>query len=144
MPFLASLFQADFLVRKGVSKEISRKAPIITGMLLSTNIVGANYVDSEFAVIALLSLAFFGNGLASITWVFVSLLAPERMVGLVGGCFNFIGGLSGVVVPIIIGYLVESGDFKPALLFIGALALIGLSSYLFLVGKVEQIEIKQR
>ncbi|WP_076420236.1 MFS transporter [Colwellia sp. UCD-KL20] len=141
---LISGFLSDFLVRKGVSKEVSRKAPIIAGMLLSTSIVGANYVDSEFAVIALLSIAFFGNGLASITWVFVSLLAPERMVGLVGGCFNFIGGLSGVCVPIIIGYLVEGGDFKPALIFIGALALIGLSSYLFLVGKVEQIEIKPK
>jgi ACS family D-galactonate transporter-like MFS transporter len=112
-------------------------------MLLSTSIIGANYVESEFAVIALLSVAFFGNGLASITWVFVSLLAPERMVGLVGGCFNFIGGLSGVCVPIIIGYLVEGGDFKPALLFIGGLALIGLCSYLFLVGEVKQIEIKE-
>ncbi|MDO7085161.1 hypothetical protein WNY51_12685 [Pseudocolwellia sp. AS88] len=65
------------------------------------------------------------------------------MVGLIGGYCNFIGGLSGVIVPIIIGYLVGGSDYKPALLFIGMLTLIGLSSYLFLVGKVEPIEIKQ-
>ncbi len=63
------------------------------------------------------------------------------MVGLVGGCFNFIGGLSAVIVPIAIGYLAQDGDFKPALMLIAALGMCGLCSYLFLVGKVEQITV---
>lgn len=87
-------------------------------------------------------LAFFGNGLASITWVFVSLLAPKKMIGLVGGVFNFIGGLAAAITPIAIGWLAEDGDFKPALFYIGAIAFIGFCSYLFLVGKVKRIEIE--
>jgi ACS family D-galactonate transporter-like MFS transporter len=140
---LASGFTSDFLVRKGFSKEIARKAPIITGLLLTIGIVGANYTDDTFWIITFLSIAFFGNGLSSISWVFVSLIAPKKLVGLVGGCFNFVGGLSAVIVPIVIGWLVQDGDFKPALMFIASLALTGCCSYLFLVGKVEQIQTKQ-
>ncbi len=140
---LASGFTSDFLVRKGYSKEFSRKAPIITGLILTMSIVGANYTDDTFWIITFLSIAFFGNGLSSIAWVFVSLIAPKNLVGLVGGCFNFIGGLSAVIVPIVIGLLVEGGDFKPALMFIASLAFVGCCSYLFLVGKVEQIQVKE-
>lgn len=147
VPFLAAFFgvlvsgfASDFLVRKGVSKEVARKAPIIIGLMLTMSIVGANYTDDTFWIITFLSIAFFGNGLSSIAWVFVSLISPKSLVGLVGGCFNFIGGLSAVIVPIVIGWLVKDGDFKPALMFIASLALIGCCSYLFLVGKVEQIQ----
>lgn len=61
-------------------------------------------------------------------------------MGLVGGVFNFVGGLAAVVTPIIIGYLVKGGDFRPALFYVGFIAAIGFFSYLFLVGKVERIE----
>ena len=73
-----------------------------------------------------MAIAFFGNGLASIAWVFVSLMAPKNLLGLVGGVFNFIGGLSGIIVPFVIGVIVKDGDFKPALFFIAALTIIGI------------------
>ncbi|WP_282160599.1 MFS transporter [Ulvibacterium marinum] len=140
---LLSGFTSDYLTRKGYSVEMSRKAPIIIGMLLSTCIIGANYTNSTFFIIFFLALAFFGNGLASIAWVFISLMAPKKLIGLTGGAFNFIGGLAGIVVPIVIGYLVEDGDFGPALFFIGGIALLGFISYTFIVGKVERIIIKE-
>lgn len=130
---------SDKLSRRGIKPEIARKAPVIIGLLLSCSVIGANYVESPLWVTVFLSLSFFGNGLASINWVFVSLIAPKSMVGLVGGCFNFVGGLSAVIIPIAIGFLVADGDFKPALLLIFSLALLGTLSFLFLVGKIEQI-----
>ncbi len=136
---LLSGFTSDFLIKKGYSAEISRKLPILVGMLLSTCIIGANYTDDTFFVIFFLALAGFGMGLASIAWVFVSLIAPKENLGLVGGAFNFIGGLSSIVVPTAIGYLVQDGDFSPALIFIAAIAFLGFFSYTFLVGKVERI-----
>ena len=84
-----------------------------------------------------------GNGLSSITWVFISLLSPKRLIGMIGGVFNFIGGLAAVITPIIIGYLAKDGDFRPALFYIGAMAFLGFFSYLILVGKVERIELKE-
>ena len=149
VPFLAAFFgvivsglTSDLLVRRGFSNEFARKAPVVVGMLLTTCIVGANYTDDTFWVIVFLSIAFFGNGLSSIAWVFVSFLAPPRLIGLVGGAFNFISSLSAVIVPIVIGYLVTDGNFAPALVFIAALAGVGAFAFLFMVGKIERIDIK--
>ncbi|MEO1246851.1 MAG: MFS transporter [Pseudomonadota bacterium] len=150
VPFLAAFlgvlvsgFCSDYLVRSGYSNEFARKAPVVVGMLLTTAIVGANYTDDTVWVIVCLSVAFFGNGLSSIAWVFVSFLSPPRLIGLVGGAFNFVSSLSAVTVPVVIGFLVTGGDFKPALVFIAGLAGLGAFSFLFLVGKIEQIEIER-
>lgn len=150
IPFLAAFcgvllsgFTSDYLIRSGRSAEFARKTPVLAGTLLSTCIIGANYTDSTPLVITFLALAFFGNGLASIAWIFVSTIAPKPMIGLVGGVFNCIGGLSAVTIPVIIGFLVEDGKFEPALFFIGAIAFLGFFSFMFLVGKIERIELKE-
>lgn len=146
VPFLAAYvgilcsgFLSDFLLGRGFSVGFARKLPVISGLVLATSIIGANYVQDQTAVILFMSLAFFGNGMASITWAFVSALAPKSLIGLTGGMFNFMGNLSAIAVPIVIGVLVKDGHFESALVFIGALALIGALSYLFIVGKIERI-----
>jgi ACS family D-galactonate transporter-like MFS transporter len=148
IPFLAAFaglilsgFLSDGLLKKGVSPGIARKSPVIIGLLLSMSIIGANYVDSPALIILFMSIAFFGNGFASITWVFVSALAPKHLIGLTGGVFNFIGGLA-LIIPIIIGLIAYKGDFTPALILIGCIAFMGACSYIFLVGKVENVETK--
>jgi ACS family D-galactonate transporter-like MFS transporter len=107
--------------------------------LLSTSIVGANYVDSTGLVIFFLTLAFFGNGFASQTWSLVSAVAPRRLIGLTGGVFNIFGNLPGIVVPLVVGYLIHGADFAPALRYIATIAVIGAASYIFLVGKVQRV-----
>ncbi|MEP7376417.1 MAG: MFS transporter [Chitinophagaceae bacterium] len=146
VPFLAACaglltsgFLSDYLLRKNVSINIARKAPVIFGLLLSASIIGANYVDSTPWIIFFMAIAFFGNGFATITWVFVSTLAPKDLIGVTGGVFNFIGNLASVVIPVVIGWLARNGDFEPALLFIGAVTIIGACSYIFIVGKIERI-----
>jgi MFS transporter, ACS family, D-galactonate transporter len=149
-PFLAAFaglltsgLLSDYLLKKGVSVNIARKAPVIFGLLLSASIIGANYVDSTAWIIFFMALAFFGNGFATITWVFVSTLAPKNLIGLTGGVFNFIGNLASVVIPIVIGYLAREGNFEPALFFIGTITVIGACSYIFIVGKIERIKEKE-
>ena len=129
LPFLAAFvgvlvsgLLSDALVRRGMSLGAARKTPIIAGLLLSASIVGANYVDTPALIIAFMTLAFFGNGLASITWSLVSAIAPERLIGLTGGVFNFFGNLSGIAVPIIVGYLARDYGFSAGLIYVGALA----------------------
>jgi ACS family D-galactonate transporter-like MFS transporter len=139
---LCSGFLSDYLVKRGVSPAKARKRPIIIGLLVSTLILGANYVDTPELIIAFMSLSFFGVGFASITWIFVSTLSPKHLIDVTGGVFNFIGQLSGIVVPTVIGFLVSGGNFAPALIFIAVLGLAGACSYLFLVGSVERIKTK--
>ncbi|AQG79260.1 MFS transporter [Spirosoma montaniterrae] len=146
VPFLAACvglllsgFVSDRLVQQGRSVSVARKTPIIIGMLLSVSIVGANYTNDTALIIFFMALAFFGAGMALISWVFVSLLSPKPLIGLTGGVFNFMGNLASIVVPIVIGYLAKGGDFRPALLFVGALGLVGALSYMFIVGKIERV-----
>ncbi|SQJ03132.1 D-galactonate transporter [Serratia rubidaea] len=146
VPFLAAFFGvllsgfvADRLLRSGKSIGFARKTPIICGLLLSTCIMGANYTDDPFWIMVLMALAFFGNGFASITWSLVSSLAPVRLIGLTGGLFNFVGGLGGITVPLVVGYLAQDYGFAPSLIYISAVALIGALSYLLLVGDVKRV-----
>ncbi|MCO8167920.1 MFS transporter [Pseudomonas sp. 21LCFQ02] len=148
LPFLAAFVGvlcsgvfSDWLIRRGHSVGLARKLPIITGLLISTTIIGANYVDSTGLIIACMAVAFFGNGLASITWSLVSTVAPARLLGLTGGTFNFIGNLAAIATPIMIGFLATGDSFAPAITYIACLALLGALSYILLVGKVERIEL---
>ncbi|MFC6476047.1 MFS transporter [Pseudomonas asuensis] len=147
VPFLAAFLGvicsgllSDWLVRRGVSLGMARKLPIISGLLISTCIIGANFVDTPALIIACMAIAFFGNGLASITWSMVSALAPARLLGLTGGMFNFIGNLASISVPIVVGLLVDGNNFAPAITYISITALVGALSYGLVVGKVERLE----
>lgn len=137
---LCSGFTSDYLLKKGYSLATARKTPIITGLLLTSTIIGAEFFQSTTMVVVFMSIAFFATGLASITWSLVASLAPKRLIGLTGGVFNFIGGLSAVITPAIIGYLADGTSFFYPLLFIVSLGFIGALSYIFLVGKIERIE----
>jgi ACS family D-galactonate transporter-like MFS transporter len=146
LPFLAAFcgviaggVLSDELTRRGVRASAARKIPIVGGMLLSTCVIGANFVAAPGWVVFFLAVSFFGNGFASITWVLVSLMAPRRLLGLTGGVFNFFGNLAAMVVPLVIGVIVKHGGFAPALAFISALTLCGALSYVLLVGPVERI-----
>jgi ACS family D-galactonate transporter-like MFS transporter len=146
VPFLAAFvgilgsgLLSDWMVRRGVSATVARKVPIVTGLLLSTAIVGANYVETPTMVILFMAIAFFGSGFSSITWVLVSSMAKKELLGLTGGMFNLMGNLSSICVPVVIGFIVRNSDFKPALMFMSAVGVVGALSYLFLVGKIERI-----
>ena len=130
---------SDFLVRRGLPLSVARKVPIVAGLLLSTTIIGANYSRTPGWTITFMGLGFFGNGLASITWSLISTVAPEPLIGLTGGVFNFMGNLASVTVPLIIGALVRGGDFSLGLTYISALALIGALAYVLMVGKIERL-----
>ncbi|AMO97451.1 D-galactonate transporter family protein [Collimonas fungivorans] len=146
LPFLAAFLGvlssgvfSDWLIRKGASVGLARKLPIISGLLISTCIIGANYVDSTAWIIVFMAVAFFGNGFASISWSLVSSLAPAKMLGLTGGVFNFIGNLAAITTPLVIGFLISGDSFAPAITYIAVMALVGALSYILLVGKVERI-----
>ena len=147
LPFVAAMagvlisgVLSDFMLKRGASLGRSRTLPIITGLLLSMSMIGAIFTDSTAMVITFMSIAFFGNGLASITWSLVSAVAPARLIGLTGGMFNFIGNLSSIATPIVIGMLVTATDFRPAFIYMTVVAAAGILSYVFLVGKVERVQ----
>ncbi len=150
MPFIAASigvlsggWLSDYLLRCGKSVNVARKLPIIMGLLLASTIIGANYVQSNAAVIAILSVAFFAQGMAALGWTLVSDIAPMDQLGLTGGIFNFAANLAGIITPMVIGFIVTAtGSFIGAILYIGILALVGAFSYIFIVGDVKRIDLK--
>jgi ACS family D-galactonate transporter-like MFS transporter len=146
LPFIGAFFGviaggvlSDYLARRGVSASVARKGPVIAGMLLSTCVVGANFVDDPRWVMFFLAVSFFGNGFASITWVLVSLMAPEAPPRAHRGVFNFCGNLAAMIVPLVIGVIVKYGGFAEAMAFISVMTLGGALSYILVVGKVERV-----
>jgi ACS family D-galactonate transporter-like MFS transporter len=147
LPFIAAFvgtqlggFLSDRLLRNGYTLGTARKSPIIFGLLLSSSIIGANFVSTPELVIAFMALAFFGNGMASIGWSLISHVAPKPLIGLTGGTFNFISNLSGITTPLIIGYLAQGGNFAPGLSYIAVVAVIGALAYILMIGKLERVE----
>ena len=131
---------SDYMVRKSGSLTFGRKFPIVFGLLLSSTIISAAFLESDALVITVLSIAFFGQGMSNLGWTLISEVAPVRLVGLTGGVFNFGTNLAGILTPIVIGVIVAAtGSFFGALAFIGVTAFIGAASYVFLVGEVVRI-----
>ena len=109
---------------------------------LASTIVAANFVESNTLVIAIMSIAFFGQGMVNLGWTLISDVAPRQFVGLTGGVFNLCANLAGIVTPIVVGLIVgQTGSFYGALAFIGILALIGAAAYVFIVGDVKRVEL---
>jgi len=136
---------SDALIRHGRSLTVARKVPIVGGMLLSGAIIGCNYVSSDWVVVLLMSIAFFGKGVGALGWAVISDTAPKEAVGLSGSIFNTFGNIAGIVTPIVIGYLVAgSGSFNGALLFVGVNALLTVFCYLVIVKDIRRVELRPR
>ncbi|KRA84161.1 MFS transporter [Altererythrobacter sp. Root672] len=136
-------YVSDVLLRRTASANIARKLPIVTGLLLASTIIAANYVDDNLIIIAIMSVAFFGQGMVNLGWTLISDVAPKQLIGLTGGVFNLCANLAGIVTPIVIGIIVgQTGSFYGALAFIGVLALVGAASYVFVIGDVKRIELQ--
>lgn len=133
---------SDWLLKRGYSLTTARKFPVICGMLLSCVIVVANYTHSEVVVIAAMSLAFFAKGFGNLGWCVLSDTSPKEVLGNAGGVFNMCGNLASIITPLVIGVILSSTQsFDYAILYVGSMGLIGLFSYLFIVGSLERIQL---
>ncbi|MEH2922488.1 MFS transporter [Samsonia erythrinae] len=134
---------SDYLMRRTNSLTFARKTPIVLGMLLSMSMVVCNYVETEWVVIAVMALAFFGKGIGALGWAVMADTAPKEISGLSGGLFNTFGNASGIVTPIAIGYIIGmTGSFSGGLVYVGIHAAVAIISYLFIVQDIKRIELK--
>jgi ACS family D-galactonate transporter-like MFS transporter len=135
---------SDRLLKRTGSANLARKLPIVGGMLLASTIVLANYVPagSDMLVIAIMSVAFFGQGMTNLGWTVISDVAPKELIGLTAGIFNFSANLAGIVTPLVIGYAYQStGSFVGPLVYIGVVALLGAFSYSVILGDIHRLEV---
>jgi ACS family glucarate transporter-like MFS transporter len=133
---------SDTLLGRGYSLTVARKAPIVTGMLLSTVIIACNFIRADWLVVFFMSLAFLGKGIGALGWAVVADTSPKEMAGLSGALFNTFGNTAAITTPIVIGYIVAgSGSFSGALVFVAANAIGAVASYLLIVGTIQRLDL---
>ncbi|NGZ84552.1 MFS transporter [Duganella aceris] len=134
---------SDKLIKSGKSLSVARKTPIVCGMMLSMSMIVCNYVDADWIVIMVMSIAFFGKGIGALGWAVVADTSPKEAGGMSGALFNTFGNTAGITTPIVIGYILQqTGSFSGALVFVGANALVTVLCYLFMVGEIKRFEFK--
>jgi ACS family D-galactonate transporter-like MFS transporter len=142
---LAGGFFSDLLLKRTGSANLARKLPIVGGMLLASTIVAAHYVPAgnDAAVILIMSIAFFGQGMTNLGWTVISDVAPKKLIGLTSGIFNFSANLAGIITPLVIGIAFQmTGSFVGPLAYIAVVALIGALAYSVLLGDIHRLEVE--
>jgi ACS family D-galactonate transporter-like MFS transporter len=134
---------SDLMLKRGFSLTAARKAPIVTGFLLTSSIFLANFTHTNLQTVAVIGFAFFCQGVSSMGWAVTAEVAPVKLVGITGGVVNFFANLAGIVTPIAIGFIVKgTGSYYGALGLVAAAGLLGCFAYTVVLGEVRRIELR--
>jgi sugar phosphate permease len=138
---------SDWLLKSGHTPTFARKTCVVGGMLLSSCIALCAVVDNIYVCLALFALSYASLSFAgSNTYVIAGEIAPTPgHVASIVGIMNFAGNLAGIFITTFTGVMLTltQGSFLIPLVAAGSLCVVGALSYLFLVGKVEPLAIKE-
>ncbi|HEY1394361.1 MAG TPA: MFS transporter [Methylibium sp.] len=131
----------DHLVAKGHDESGVRKAVLIVGMVLGLAVFGATQTTDPVWAIFWISIALGGLASAApVGWSLPSLIAPKGGVGTVGGIMNFANNMMGAAAPIVTGFIVgATNSFTNAFIVAGVILLVGIVSFVFVLGRIEPI-----
>ena len=131
----------DRLIQRGYDETVVRKTVLVTGMVLGLAVFGATTTDNPGWAIFWISIALSGLAAAApVGWSIPSLIAPRGGTGSIGGIMNFLNNLMGAVAPAVTGILVgATNSFASAFFVAGIVLLIGIFSYIVVLGRIEPI-----
>ena len=131
----------DALIQRGWDANRVRKVVLVCGTAFGLGILGAANAHTATRALIWISISIGGlSAAAPVGWSIPSMIAPRGSVGTVGGIVNLSNQLSGIAAPIITGYVVTATHSYSWAFGISAIYLvIGISSYLFLLGRIEQV-----
>jgi MFS transporter, ACS family, D-galactonate transporter len=134
-------FLIDALIARGTDATRVRKTVLVIGMLLGASIFGATTTRDPNVAVAYITLALAGLAVAApVAWSLPSLIAPRGTVGTVSSIMNFANILMAFIAPIVAGHIVATtGSFTGVLLTATAALIVGVLSYVFLLGRIEPI-----
>ncbi|WP_437882563.1 MFS transporter [Pseudomonas sp. LRF_L74] len=95
-----------------------------SALIAALCILAVAYTPDATAVVALLCVALFFIRWCGMYWCLPAILGGKSRSGVLGGSMNFWGNMAGVVVPILIGLIVQfTGSYFLALIFFVAMAM---------------------
>ena len=132
----------DRLVRGSANPSATRKTILIIGMLLGLAVFGAALTHDQTTALVYISIAIVGLGIsAPVAWSIPSLIAPRGGTGTIAALMNGAGALGGIAAPIAAGFLLQAtGNFEDVFIAAAIVLVIGILSYLFVLGRIEPID----
>ncbi len=132
----------DYLIKKGNNPTKVRKTLIVIGMIMGLAVAGAAFTSNPNVAIIWITIALSGLAFsAPIGWSIPSLIAPKGTVGIVGSIMNFLNNIMGILAPIVTGFIAGgTGSFATGFIVAAVVLVIGIFSYIFLLGNIEQIK----
>jgi ACS family D-galactonate transporter-like MFS transporter len=131
----------DRLLEQGWNASGVQRTVLIGGTTMGLGIIGAAYAQTAATALLWISISLAGLSAASaVGWSVPSLIGPRGSVGTLGGIQNFSSQVSGILAPIVTGYLVTARhSFGWAFGVAGIYLSIGICAYIFLLGRIEKI-----
>ena len=129
---LSGGFACDRLAAAGLSPILSRKAPIVAGLVVGAAFTGLVILapTSGWAVAEIAVALFFANAAGAAIWALAVAAAPPDGVASVGAAQNVGGLMGGALAPIVTGFSVEvTHSFAAALATTALAALAGAAIY---------------
>jgi MFS family permease len=116
---------------------------ISTQSLAAAAILGLAFAHSALSVGILLCIAGAASGSLSLNlYAVAQMFAGPRASGTWVGFQNALGNLSGIVMPIITGIVVQRSGYESAFLLTAGVAAVGALWWAFSVPKIEPVELR--
>ncbi|MGH9343939.1 MAG: MFS transporter [Terriglobia bacterium] len=126
---------AGWLQGRGVSLYNTRRITMYGSSILCVASLAVPWMHSVTGALVLISLVIMAdNFLSANMFAAITDLFPGRLVGRVTGLTGVSGGLSGFLLPLLTGLLVDSYSYKPVFALIAFMPIVGTVS-LFLCGR---------
>lgn len=135
---VAGGFLTDRLVTATGSADRGRKLAFTGAFGLSALSMAMPFVANDYAALALMGLALFGNQWVAATYIgTVGDVIPPHLVGRVNGIAGLGDSSSVLVAQLLIGFLVDRYSFTPVFIGAGIFPLLALLSVLLVLGRIE-------
>jgi sugar phosphate permease len=136
-------FVTDRLVRLTGSADRGRKLAFTGAFVLSALSMAMPFVASDYAALALMGLALFGNQWVAATYIgSVGDVVPHQLAGRVNGIAGFGDSTSVLIAQLAIGFLVDRFSFTPVFIGAGIFPLLALVSVWVVLGRIERVEFR--
>jgi MFS transporter, ACS family, hexuronate transporter len=126
---------AGIMLRRGIPVAKTRRILMYGSGLFCVSSFFVPYATGKVAAMAMIGLAVTADTFLSANmYGAITDLFPDQKVGRVTGLTGVAGGLSGLLFPLLTGYLVDRFSYTPAFAMIAIMPLIG-TFLLFLLGR---------
>jgi ACS family hexuronate transporter-like MFS transporter len=133
---------AGYLLHKGLTVNATRRATMAFGGALCLSSLAVALTPGAGGAIALISCVMFGHTFLSANmFAVISDFFPKNAVGRVTALTGIAGGLSGMLFPLLSGFLVDRVSYLPVFAIAAFMPLAGVLVLYILGGKVRRVNL---